>query len=45
MITPAIATSGSILAELCLGQDFKDVEIRNHACGNLIEKLYYSAGL
>ena len=39
MITPAIATCGSILTELGLGKDFKDVEIRDHACDNVIEKL------
>jgi len=38
-------TCGSTLAELDLGEDFKGVEIRDHACGNVIEKLYYSAGL
>ena len=44
MITPAIATCESILAKLGLGKDFKDVEVRDHACGdiNVIKKLYYS---
>ena len=37
-------TCGSTLAELDLGEDFKDVEIKDHACGDVIEKLYYSAG-
>ena len=23
---------------------YKDIEIRDHACGDVIEKLYYSAG-
>ena len=36
-------TCGSTLAELDL-EDYKDVEIRDHACGDVIEKLYYSAG-
>ena len=45
MITLVIVTCGSILAELGLGKDFKDVEIRYHACDDVIEKLYYSAGL
>ena len=36
---------GSTLGELNLGEDFKDVEIRDHTCGNIIEKLYYSAGI
>ena len=38
-------TCGSTLAELDLGEEYKDVEIRDYACGDLIEKLYYSAGL
>ena len=33
------------MGELGLDKDFKDVEIRNHACGDLIQKLCYSAGL
>ena len=33
------------LSELELGSELKDVEIRDHACGDTIEKLYYSAGL
>ena len=37
-------TCGSTLAELDLGEDFEDVEIKDHACGDVIEKLYYSAG-
>ena len=37
--------SRSTLGELDLGEDFKDVEIRDHACGDVIEKLYRSAGL
>lgn len=36
----ATFTCGSTLAELDLGENFKDVEIRD-----VIEKLYYSAGL
>ena len=32
--------SRSTLGELDLGEDFKDVEIRDHACGNVIEKLF-----
>ena len=35
MITPAIATCESILAKLGLGKDFKDVEVRDHACGDI----------
>eukprot|EP00731_Ephydatia_muelleri_P024124 Em0016g395a len=31
-------------ANLHLGDEFKDVEIRDHACGDAIVKLYYSAG-
>ena len=38
-------TCGSTLAELNLGEEFKDVEIRDHACGDVVEKLYYSAEL
>jgi len=38
-------TCGSVLAELELGDDYKDIEIRDHACGDIIEKLYYSADL
>ena len=40
MITPSY-TCGSIatLAELDLDEDFKDVKIRDHACGDVIEKL------
>ena len=33
------------MAELDLGEDFKDVEIKDHACGDVVGKLYYSAGL
>jgi len=36
---------GAKLSELELNSEFKDVEIRDHACGDTIEKLYYSAGL
>ena len=36
---------GSTLGELDLGEDFKDVEFRDHAYGDVFEKLYYSAGL
>ena len=32
------------LQDLHLGDEFKDVEIRDRACGDTIEKLYYSAG-
>ena len=39
------AVRGSTLGELNLGEDFKDVEIRNHTCGDAVEKLYYSARL
>ena len=35
----------STLGELDLGGDFKDVEFWDHACGDVFEKLYYSAGL
>ena len=38
-----IYTCGSQLADLCLPEKFKDVEIRVHACDDIIEKLYYSA--
>ena len=31
--------SQSILNELILGEDFKDVEIRDHACGSVILKI------
>ena len=37
--------SQSSLGELDLGEDFKDVKIRDHTCGDVIKKLYYSAGL
>ena len=33
-------TCGSTLAELDLGENFKDVEVRNYICGDFIEKLY-----
>ena len=36
-------TCGSKLAELQLPVEFKDVEIRDHCCGDPVEKLYYSA--
>ena len=36
-------TCGSKLAELQLPVEFKDVEVRDHVCGDPIEKLYYSA--
>ena len=48
MITLAIATCGSSLAELGLGKDFKGVgiEIRDHACDDVIEKLlFYWTGI
>lgn len=45
MIILAIATCGSILAELDLDKDFKDVEIRDHTCVDVIEKPYHSAKL
>ena len=35
---------GAKLEELDLGEGFKNVEVRDHACGDPIEKLYYSAG-
>ena len=35
MITPAIATCGSILAGLGLGKDFEGVEIRENDCGDV----------
>ena len=35
---------GAKLQDLHLEDKFKDVEIRDHACGDVIEKLYYSAG-
>ena len=34
---------GAKLQDLHLEDKFKDVEIRDHACGDLIEKLHYSA--
>ena len=48
MITLAIVTCGSILAELSLGKGFKGVglEIRDHACDDVIEKLlFYWTGI
>ena len=36
---------GAKLEELDLGEGFKNVEVRDHACGDPIEKLYYLAGL
>ena len=36
---------GAKLEDLDLGEEFKNVEIRDHACGDMIEKLFYSAGL
>ena len=45
MITHAAAYR-STLGELDLGEDFKDIEIRNHACGDVLLKYCnYSAGL
>ncbi len=38
-------TYGSTLPELELGEVYQNVEIRDHACGDIIEKLYYSAEL
>ena len=35
---------GAKLYELDLGEGFKNVEVRDHAYGDPIEKLYYSAG-
>ena len=35
---------GARLEDLHLGDEYKDVEIRGHACRDVIEKLYYSAG-
>ena len=40
-----IYTCGSKLIELQLPDEFKDVEVRDHSCGEPIEKLYYSAKL
>ena len=36
---------GAKLSEPELGSELKDVEIRDHACGDTIKNLYYSAGL
>ncbi len=33
------------VAELELGEEYQNVEIRDYACGDIIEKLYYSAEL
>ena len=35
---------GAKLQDMGLGEQFQNVEIRDHACGDTIEKLYYSAG-
>ncbi len=40
-----IYTCGSKLSELLISDDIKDVEVRDHSCGEPIEKLYYSAKL
>ena len=32
------------LVELNLGNSFKEVDVRDHLCGDPVEKLYYSAG-
>lgn len=40
-----VYTCGSKLSELGLSEEFKDVEVREHLCGQPIEKLYYSANL
>ena len=37
-------TCGAKLEDLNLGDTFKEVEVRDHLCGDPIEKLYYSAG-
>jgi hypothetical protein len=36
-------TCGSQLSDIDLPQEFKDVEIKEHCCNDIIEKLYYSA--
>ena len=35
---------GAKLEDLHLGEEFKDVEVKDRACGDPIKKLYYSAG-
>ena len=35
---------GTKLADMGLGEQFQNVEIKDHVCGDTIEKLYYSAG-
>ena len=37
-------TCGAKLEDLNLGEEFKNVDVKDHSCGDPIEKLYYSAG-
>ena len=37
-------TCGAKFEDLNLGKEFKDVNIKDHSCGDPTEKLYYSAG-
>ena len=43
IIQDLVYTCGAKLSQLDLPDEFRDIEIRTHSCGDPIERLYYSA--